>query len=49
MLKYLATEESFRSLSFAFRISFSYISVLAKKTLAIKKETFNVNIFARSH
>lgn len=32
--RYLATGESFRSLSFAFRISHSYISLIIKKTLS---------------
>lgn len=36
--RYLATGESFRSLAFAFRISFSYISILVKETLAILKQ-----------
>jgi len=38
IFRYLATGESFRSLTFALRISFSYISVLVKETLAILKQ-----------
>ncbi|XP_060861851.1 uncharacterized protein LOC132938875 [Metopolophium dirhodum] len=37
-LRYLATGESFRSLSFAFRISHSYISLIVKKTLSALKK-----------
>lgn len=38
IFRYLATGESFRSLAFAFRISFSYISILVKETLNILKQ-----------
>ncbi|XP_050063324.1 uncharacterized protein LOC126552659 [Aphis gossypii] len=37
-LRYLATGESFRSLSFAFRISHSYISIIVKDTLSTLKK-----------
>ncbi|KAL4123037.1 hypothetical protein QTP88_015269 [Uroleucon formosanum] len=37
-LRFLATGESFRSLSFSFRISYSYISVIVKETLAALKQ-----------
>lgn len=36
--RYLATGESFRSLSFAFRISHSYISTIVKHTLSTLKK-----------
>lgn len=36
--RYLATGESFRSLSFAFRISHSYISIIVKDTLSTLKK-----------
>jgi len=36
--RYLATGESFRSFAFEFRLSYSYISIIVKETLAVLKQ-----------
>lgn len=44
-LRYLATGESFRSLAFQYRISFSYTSIIVKEVLkAIKKHLFTIAV-----